>query len=211
MVKVKVSLHFNGSGYIGKPFWPELDTLINISKDVHPKLAEQKKQAAIAAACEKRGIEYPAGYNRLQELAARPFYTVDGTANGEVVIPERVLQSFINHASMASPKAIPRVSQKGLTFLGVKIQGGFLRTGKSRKDAKRFERFVKLEESNQRSFSSSEYLDDFTASGVLAIDEEIIKQGDLRKLMEYGGKWFGIGGARPQGFGRFQVTEWETL
>jgi len=210
MVKVKVGLYFGELGYIGMPFWPEKNTVINISKDVHPKLGEAKKQAALNAACEKRGIT-PSDYIRMLELSERPFYTLDGTRKGEIIIPQRVIQSFLNHSSMAAPKAIPRIQEKGLTFIGIKIEEGFLRTGKTEADARRFERFVKLEESNQRTFSSSLYIYDFKASGVFVIDEEIIREDELRKLIEYGGKWFGVGSARPQGYGRFKVVDWDLM
>ena len=43
------------------------------------------------------------------------------------------------------------------------------------------------------------------------MDEEIIKSADLQKLMEYGGRMYGIGTARPQGYGRFAVTCWEPM
>jgi hypothetical protein len=208
--KVQVALTFNGSGYVGLPYWPERNTEINIAKEVHPKLGPAKKEAALLAACEKHGLTITE-YNRVCELAARPFYTTDGTRLGEIVIPQRVIQSFLNHASMSAPKAIPRIQEKGLTFIGVKIVGGHLRTGKTEKDAKKFERFVKMAESNQRSFASDFYIDDFTARGVFEIDEEVIKTDDLRKLMEYGGRWYGIGSARPQGYGRFQVTGWDPV
>ena len=208
--KVQAALTFNGSGYIGLPYWPERNLEINIAKEVHPKLGPAKKEAALAAACEKHGITVK-DYERIVELANRPFYTVDGTRTGEIIIPQRVIQSFLNHASMAAPKVIPKIAEKGLTFIGVKIHDGFLRTGKTEKDAKKFERFVKMAESNQRSFSSDFYIDDFTARGVFEIDEEVIKVDDLRKLMEYGGRWYGIGSARPQGYGRFQVSGWDAV
>jgi len=208
--KVQAALTFNGSGYIGLPYWPERNLEINIAKEVHPKLGPAKKEAALQAACEKHGITLEQ-YQRTCELANRPFYTVDGTRNGEIVIPQRVIQSFLNHASMSAPKAIPKIAEKGLTFIGVKIADGFLRTGKTEKNAKKFERFVKMAESNQRSFASDFYIDDFTARGVFQVDEEVIKVEDLRKLMEYGGRWYGIGSARPQGFGRFQVTGWDMV
>jgi hypothetical protein len=211
MLKINVKFAFTESGYIGKPYWPELNTLINISKDVHPKLGDVKKEAALRAACEKRGVKYPEEYEALKERAERPFYTIDDTANGEIVIPQRVFQSFINHTSMSVPKALPRVTSKGLTFIGIKLVDGHLRTGKTIRDAKKFERFVKLEESNQRSFSVSEYLADFVATGTIILDQEVIKEADLRKLVEWGAKWVGIGGARPQGFGRFSVISWEPI
>jgi len=213
-MKIAVSLSFADPGYIGKPYWPQRNTLINISKDVHPKLSEAKKQAALNAACEKRGITMD-DYTTLVEMAARPFYTSDETRAGEIVIPQRIFQSFLNNASQEAPKAIPRIPSKGLTFIGVKVSDGnggkFFRTGMYEKDAKLFERFVKMEESNQRTFSSDSYIADFEASGVIDLDEEVIKSDELRKLVEYAGRWTGLGSARPQGFGRFTVSEWKEM
>lgn len=208
--KIEVGLRFSDSGYIGKPYWPETNVLIDISKDVHPKLGEAKKQAALLAACEKRGIP-PSEYQRIEAKSKHPFYTIGEIRDAEIIIPQRVIQSFINHASMAAPRAIPRIAEKGLTFIGVKLKDGYLRTGKTEKDAKLFERFVKNEESNQRMFTSDPYIIDFTATGVILLDEEIIRETDLLKLLEYGGRMYGIGTARPQGFGRFSVAVWEPL
>ena len=53
-------------------------------KEVHPKLAETKKQAAIAAACEKRGITVEQ-FADIRAKAERPFYTDDETRSGEPV------------------------------------------------------------------------------------------------------------------------------
>ena len=217
IVKVEVSLHFGDLGYIGKPFWPERNTLINISKDVHPKLGGAKKEAALNAACEKRGLTMDQ-YQTTVMRANRPFYTADETHGGEIVIPARVIQSFLNNASQVAPKVIPRIASKGLTFVGIKVSSGsdgdlgnFLRTGKTVQDAKMFGRFAKLEESNQRSWQEDPYISDFMATGFLTVDEQVIKSGDLKKLMEYGGRWYGIGSSRPQGYGRFTVSTWNVL
>ena len=210
MVKVNAAFHFNGSGYIGKPYWPELDAVIKIEREIHPKLGPAKKEAALLAACEKFSITRQR-YDELKELSKRPFYTIDGTRGGEIVIPQRVFQSFLNHASMEAPKSVPKIQEKGLTFIGVRIDGGFLKTGKTEKDAKSFDRFVKNDDSNQRQWNSDLYIDDFTARGVLQVDENVIKCDALLKLTEYGAQWFGIGSARQQGFGRFSVITWEKI
>jgi hypothetical protein len=206
MESISIALTFHDPGYIGKPFWPETNTLINIQKDVHPKLGDAKKKAALLAACEKRGISEEQ-YEQLVEKSKQPFYM----QGSEIVIPERILQSFINHASMAAPRAIPRVESKGLTFIGIKVQKGHLVTGRTLEDAKVFGRFVKNQESNQRMWSEDKYITEFTATGVLQIDKEIITSENLKKLMEYGGRFYGIGTARPQGYGRFQVVRWEKI
>jgi len=99
--KVQAALAFNSSGYIGLPYWAERNQQINILKEVNPRLGEAKKAAALLAACEKHG-KTKEEYDKLCELAARPFYTADGTRQGEIVIPERVIQSFLNHTSMAA-------------------------------------------------------------------------------------------------------------
>lgn len=208
MRSISIGLKFSDSGYIGKPFWPETNAIINIMKDVHPKLGDAKKQAAIQAACEKRGITMEQ-YAEMVERSKNPFYTINGRGS-EIIIPQRVFQSFLNNTSQEAPKAIPRIAAKGLTFIGVKIDGGFLRTGKTEKDALLFSRFVKNEESNQRMWAEDPYIQDFIAEGTLLVDEDIIKVPDLQKLVEYGGRLYGIGTARPQGFGRFTVQRWES-
>lgn len=209
MQRIDIALSFTDSGYIGKPFWPETNTIINILKDVHPKLGDAKKKAALAAACEKRGITVEE-YDELVERSKNPFYTLNGRG-GEIVIPERIFQSFLNNTCQEAPKVIPKIAAKGLTFIGVKIEDGHLRTGKTEKDAKLFSRFVKNQESNQRMWSEDPYIIDFQATGILRVDEEIIKGDDLKKLVEYGGRLYGIGTARPQGYGRFTVVRWENL
>ena len=105
-------------------------------KDVHPKLGDAKKAQAIVAACTKRGVS-PAEYEAMLTLSQRPFYTIDGTRQGEIVIPARVIHSFINNASMAAPKAIAKVESKGLTFIGIKVDNGHLTTGMHETDAKK--------------------------------------------------------------------------
>jgi hypothetical protein len=210
MKRINIALSFTDSGYIGRPFWPEVNTLIDISKDVHPKLGEAKKAAALLAACEKRNISTDQ-YKKMVEKSLHPFYTIGDVRSAEIIIPQRVIQSLLNHGSMEAPRAIPRIAEKGLTFIGVRVEGGYLRTGKHERDAKKFERFVKNQESNQRRFESELYIDQFEATGILTVDEDVIKVEDLRKLMEYSGKLYGIGSSRPQGYGRFAVTRWEEI
>lgn len=206
--RIQVAFKFSEPGYIGLPYWPAKNMLINIMKDVHAKLGEAKKQAAINASCEKRGVT-PEQYTQLLIDADRPFYTKNGIGS-EIVIPERIFQSFLNHASMIAPKAVPRISSKGLTFIGVKVIDKQFTTGKTKADGS-FDRFVKNDESNQRQWSSSQYIANFTAQGVLSVDPEVIQVDELRKLTEWGGKWVGLGSARPQGYGRFAVAEWKEL
>jgi hypothetical protein len=183
--------------------------MIDISHDVHPKLGDAKKQAATIAACDKRHIT-ALEYADIADRSTWPFYTANDRRDGEIVIPQRVFQSFLNNSSQECPKAIPKIGAKGLTFVGVKVSDGnggkFFRTGKTVKDSLLFSRLVKLEQSNQRSRQEDPYIADFTATGWLDLDEEVITCDKLRELVEYGGRWYGIGSSRPQGYGRFKVT-----
>ena len=207
MVNVEVSLTFDK--YIAKPYWPEISSLINIGKDVHPKLGDAKKAQAIVASCEKRGVT-PEEYAQMLVKSKQPFYTIDGARDSEIVIPSRIWHAFINNTSQSAPKAIAKVESKGLTFIGIHVADGFLRTGKTEADAQKFERFVKMEESNERKWSVDYYIENFTATGVLQVDVDNITPATLRKLFEFGGKYYGIGSARPQGYGRFTVAAWVT-
>ena len=213
MKRIEVALHF--TSYIGLPFWPERNFLINISKEVHPKLQGEKRQRAINASLEKAG-KTTEDYERAQIRAARPFYTINDKnpdlGDGEILIPTRHFLSFLNHTSQTAPRAVPRISDKGLTFIAIKFNGvPGLKTGKTIRDAEVFGRFVKLAESNQRTWSESQYISEFNAEGTFHLDEEIIKANDLQKLIEYGGKYVGIGSARPQGYGRFTVTRFSSV
>jgi hypothetical protein len=216
MTKVKIALQFDEPGFIGLPYWPERNTLIDVLKDVHPKLGDAKKAAALLAALEKRGLTME-DHARLELRAARPFYTENDSdaGDGEIVIPQRTIQSFLNNASQSAPKAVPRIENKGLTFIGVKVGDGnggkFLRTAKTKKDAVKFGRFVMPEDGNQRRWTEQDAIADFQAAGVLDIDEEIIQPDQLKTLITWGGKFIGLGSARPQGYGRFGIACWEIL
>jgi hypothetical protein len=214
MKRINVALTFGKLGYIGLPYWPETAFLIDLSKYVHPKLGPAKKEAAIDAGLEKLG-KTRADYERALLREKRPFYTINDKiadqGDGEIIIPRRHFQSFLNNASQVKPKAIPGIDSKGMTFVGIQFYGpvdGFT-TGKTKADAQLFSRFVKMEASNQRLWSESAYIAEFTARAVLTLEEEVISSADLQKLVEWGGKWIGIGSARPQGYGRFTVSGWD--
>jgi hypothetical protein len=208
MTRIEVSLHFGEPGYIALPYWPARDMLINIMKPVHPKLGDTKKAAAVRASCEKLGVTQEQ-YEQILIDAVRPFHTVNG-AGSEIIIPERIFQSFLNHSSMEAPKVVPRITEKGMTFIGVKVDGACFHTGKKAPDGS-FDRFVKNQQSNQRQLTSSPYIRDFMATAVLKVDGEVIAADKLKKLVEWGGKWIGIGSARAQGYGRFSVAAWQEL
>jgi hypothetical protein len=183
---VDVSLQFDK--YIAQPYWPERNLLINVARQLHPKWNESKREQGIAAALEKLG-KTRQEYNRALIRAVRAFYTIKDQnpdlGDGEIIIPARQFLSFLNHASMKCPKHIPKIAEKGLTFRGIRSIGveGFT-TGKTKADAEVFSRFVKLEESNQRTLSGSPYIADFKARGTIQVREDVIFPDKLRTLVE---------------------------
>jgi hypothetical protein len=109
-----------------------------------------------------------------------------------------------------TPKAMHgNMQNRGDVHAAVRIADCKLLTGKTLKDSKLFIRPVKLEGSNQRTESRSPYIQDFTASGTLLVDEFYISCDELKRLLETGGRAAGIGSARIMGFGRFTVSQWE--
>jgi hypothetical protein len=203
---VKVALTFGDLGYVGKPYWPELAQIIGISKNIHPKFGEEKKKQALEAELNKRGIS-DEQYQTIVQRSQRPFYTAgdldDGS--GEVIIPRHVLCGMMAQVVNVAPKsAVPKLD-KGSVHNGLQMVEPFLRTGKTVKDAKEFGRFVKNQESNERRWDSSLYLPNITATGTLIIEENFVSPEHVKAILEYGGRYVGIGSCRGQGFGRFQL------
>lgn len=211
--KVKVGLQFGDLGYIAKPMTEERNMLINIGKNMHPKWKNEKRQQALQAELDKRGLTM-ADYERIQMRAARKFYTNTDAddGSGEIVIPRRHLMGMLVQTLKVAPKnAIPKVDQ-GLLHVGFHMVGeDYLRTGKTAKDAKKFSRFVKMEESNQRAWEEDHFIYDFTATGTLLLDDSCFRSEDVEKILEWGGKYVGLGSSRNQGYGRFIVAYWDVL
>src|SRR5581483_2314389 len=121
---VEVGLYF-ADGYIGQPYWPELNLLIDIKKEIHPRLSEERKRQALDAALQRRGLALE-DYERIEALSKRPFYTLDGSEHGEIIIPQRVIHSFLNNTSQRCPRLLRKIENKGMTFIGVRVDGGHM-------------------------------------------------------------------------------------
>jgi len=138
----------------------------------------------------------------------RPFYTISDSDDGSA----EIIKAFIRNVMDVTPKAMHgNMQSPGDVHGAVRLATGHLLTSKTSADAKMFSRFVKLEGSNQRTFSESPYINDFTARGVILVDEYYIKGDEMLRLMETGGRAVGIGSARLMGFGRFTVSNWSKV
>jgi hypothetical protein len=192
--------------------WPELATLIDIGKEIHPKLKGAKRDQALEAALTKKGLT-KADYDRIVLRSQRKFYVDNDsdTGDGEIVIPRHVLAGMLVQTVKRAPKnAVPQVNT-GLVHVAFQLTEGWLRAGKNKADAKLYQRFVKNEESNQRRWDETPYLPNFTASGTLLIEESLVSADDLFRIFEFGGRYIGVGSCREQGYGRFLVSAWDRV
>jgi hypothetical protein len=213
MTKVKVGLQFGKLGYIAKPFWEELSTLIDIGKQVHPRLKGEKRERAIQAELEKRNLT-AADYERILQRSKRPFYTDsdDDDGSGEIVIPRHHFTGMLGQTIAIAPKNALDKIDKGLLHIGFQIDDGdFFRTGKTLADKKVRSALIKMEESNQRSREEHYYISDFLATATLSLDTTCFKPEQLEKYFEWAGRYVGIGSSRQQGYGRFTVSFWDLI
>ena len=201
-MKIAIALSFNRKGYIANPFWPEQKKLIEIQKcsGFNRLRNEAKRKQTLLAYLEKEGMTMTE-YEALQVAATRAFYTV----KNEIVIPPRNFQSFLANVARVA-KSAQRAIEHNQVAVVVELQEPGLRTGKTKPDGV-FSRFVKSEESNERMLAEDSYIKDFTARGALEVREEMVNPKDLKSMIEWGGKYVGIGSARPQGYGRFALVE----
>lgn len=207
---VRVSLTFGELGYAGLPYWPELATLIDIGKEIHPKLKGAKRAQAMEAELNKRGLTQ-ADYDRLVLRSQRKFYYDNDSddGSGNIIIPRHVLSAMMVQTVKRAPKnAVPQVST-GLIHVAFQLKDSWLATGKTKADAKLFQRFVKNQESNQRRWDETPYISNFSATGTALIEESLVSADDLLRIFEFGGRHVGVGSCREQGYGRFLVNAWD--
>ena len=109
-MKVSITLSFSDPGYIGKPYWAEKNTLINIVKDVHP-LAE--------LGCEKEPTPVEPSAHHMTELEQwRRIYDLAGNDPDEV---KRIANQEIKKREAESLDLweilVPVASNEGVPFL----------------------------------------------------------------------------------------------
>lgn len=208
--RVRIGLQFIKKGYIAQPFWTELKTIISIQKTsgFNRLKAEQKRRQALTAELEKREMTMEQ-YDAIVARSKRPFYRVDDSETGEILIPGDNFQAYLANIAHRAPRAVAKMDPQSCR-VAVEVEDPGLLTGKKEPDGI-YTRFVKNEESNERMLAESPYIKDFIARGTIIVNTEMIAVDDLRRMIEYGGRWIGIGAARPMGYGRFLVSSWDVV
>jgi hypothetical protein len=205
MLTFEMSLYF-AKGYIGDPYWPEREQVINVQKQSGMNRARStaNRRKALEEHLQAIGMSL-ADYEALERKAKEPFYR-----NGsEIIIPELHVTSFLV-ATCDEARAATRPCEPN------QVRSWFIvtpwRTGKAGADGV-WSRFAVVaggsgqKLSNQRGLRESQYIADFTAIGYITFDPDFVDSAALRRAIEWGGAFVGIGASRKMGWGRFEVRE----
>lgn len=213
-MRVDLTLHF-GKGYIGHPYWPEREKLINVQKQsgINRARSEDKRQKTLRAWLDAHEMTLD-DYRQLETRAARPFYT--GMDVGlskhadEIVIPAHHLYGMCAQAADLAPSAVRLASPEQIRTV---MDVGDFRTGKTKADGV-WERFAVVKSgsgqalSNQRGLRSDHFISDVTARGsIRLVNDELEKKA--RDFWTWAGREIGVGASRKLGWGRFEVMEWK--
>ncbi len=209
---VEVRLH----SYIAHPYWPERERIINIIKESGMSRARStaNRHKALEEYLKANGLTV-ADYERLEKLAARPFYT----AGERIIVPELHVMSMLVHADSeirAAGRPVPPDQIRS------RLHAGDWLTDRTARDGV-WERFAVVTAgtgaklSNQRALRVNDYIGvppgeilepkaGVKATGVLTLNPEIVAPQKLSDLLTWAGENIGIGASRKMGWGRFSLV-----
>lgn len=218
VLTLTVELH----SYVGHPYWPEMERLVNITKESGMSRARssanRRKALEEYLKAEKMTL---ADYDELEKLANRPFHVDDA---GHVIIPKGQVDGMLV-ATCDTIRAAGRPCPPDM--VRTVLRASAWRTDFPAADAKMWERYAVVTSgtgaklSNQRGLRRNWYIGanppgeceptkSVTATGTLDINPEMVRPDVLRKALDWAGEWVGIGASRKMGQGRFVVTGMES-
>lgn len=193
--------------YIADPYWPEVDEVVNLQKSsgMNRVRSEDKRESSLNGYLEQIGMTRDQ-YEALVVKSKRPWYRVDDETS-PIIIPRHQLSGCLVQACQSAP-AGSRFAKSALRAL-IQIQD--LVTLKTESDCE-YKRYVRPCDgtgkplSNQRSLRVNQVIEDFAATGAIALDESDVKPEKVLGLLRYAGKYVGLGASRKMGYGRFTVA-----
>lgn len=207
-LNLNVSLH----GYIGHPYWPEREKVINITKESGMSRARStaNKHKALEQHLISVGMTL-AQYEELVHLAERPFYT----AGDHIIVPSlHVTSMLVATCDMirSAGKPVPPDQVRSL------ITCSDWTTDRTAPDGV-WERFAVVTAgtgaklSNQRALRTNPYIGSLpgvaghfvSATGTVSVEETMVKPQVLLDALKWAGQHVGIGASRKMGWGRFTV------
>ncbi len=200
--------------YIAHPFWPEQSSRIDIEKKsgMNRCKSDATRDKALKAYLDTLDMTLE-DYHILKAKASRQWYRCDpDDLTSEIVIPRHHLSSCIVQTLNSAPSAIrgPYKSESVRHNIRMSDFG----TGKTVCDGL-FDRYVKLEGSNQRSKQVNEVVQNFEARGTLHVEMDLKKSKDhlktLQNLFGFALKEVGVGASRKMGYGHGKVLGLELV
>ena len=201
-MQCEVKIHLNS--YIGSPFWPETNDIINISK--HSRLAfqrtEEKRTQTLNAYLSKINMTKKA-YNVLLKKSERQWYRLNNdNQKSKIIIPKNQMSASLVEACKVSPTAVIQ-SKLADCLRAMMIVSDFV-TKKTKCD-EIFKRYIRGE-SNQPRYTESEVINNFDAIGTIDFDVSVFNLKTVTELFNYQLKYTGLGASRKMGYGRSNLV-----
>ena len=201
--------------YIGHPYWPERERLINIVKESGMSRARStaNRRKALDEYLTANGMTY-AQYEELEAKADLPFHM----AGGRIIVPELHVMSMLVQVCdqiRAAGRPVPADQVRS------RIRMSAWRTDREAQDGV-WERFAVVTAgtgaklSNQRALRSNPYIGTppgqldgkgADAEGVVSMEPSMVKPSVLLDALRWGGANIGVGASRKMGWGRFDVLD----
>lgn len=216
MNSLEITLRFGQPGYIADPYHAERFKLIEIQKQsgMMRTRSEANRRRALEDHLRANGMTL-ADYQELERAASRPFFTAPtpspppsptppSTPTPTIIIPSDRLLSCLVNANDVAP------ARRRIPNLRCAIRATDFVTNRHEPDGV-WERFAVVtgaqgKLSNQRAMRRNAFIRDFTATGTLSHDPEMVKPDTILELLRFAGLNVGIGASRKMGWGRFEVT-----
>ena len=203
--------------YVASPYWPETNSLVDIQKKsgLNRARTPDKREAALRNYLKAKGMTIE-DYQALEQKSKRAWYRVDNDSDSsEIVVPAHQFRAALVHAAKTAP-AGAKIDPENLRSV---VRCSEPRTGCT-KASGRYERYVRSEDSNQRRFTTNEYLGQhpeqsikgersITCTGKVKFDNTAIKKETVEKLISHALANCGIGTTRKMGCGRGRLISLE--
>ncbi|MGH2595809.1 MAG: hypothetical protein ACRDH7_07575 [Actinomycetota bacterium] len=215
---IRYTIHLKS--FIGHPYWPEMNDLVNITKESGMSRARSSanRRKALEEHLKTIGMTL-ADYDALELKANEPFH-VDG--EGNVLLPKPNVEAMLV-ATCDTIRAAGRPCPPDMVRTVLRASGWT--TDCPASAALVWERYAVVSSgtgaklSNQRGLRRNQYVgaeppigeptQKVIASGTIDPNPEMVRPDVLKRAIEYAGEWIGIGASRKMGWGRFDLLSWD--
>ncbi|QDU81572.1 hypothetical protein Pla110_33140 [Polystyrenella longa] len=205
-MRTPINVTIKLESYIAKPFWPETSDVIDIEKKsgLNRCRTESTRETALKSYLKKEHMTLE-DYQELKIKAKREWHRLDNDNNeSPIVIPRHHLAGCLVETVSTTPAAVRGKFKTNSFRHHVRITD-FL-TEKTKADGV-FDRYVKLETSNQRNRQRDSFIENVVATGTIQILDQVNEES-LKHLFAHALSETGIGSSRKMGYGRGEILSW---